>query len=42
MKKHTIICFLIFGFTGFIALGQIEKPSGMLKRADCFFGKSKN
>ena len=38
MKKHTFICFLIFGLTGIIAFGQNEKPSVRLKRADCFFG----
>jgi hypothetical protein len=38
MKKNTFICFLIFGLTSFIALGQNDKPSGRLRRADCFFG----
>jgi hypothetical protein len=31
MKKIIFICFLIFGLTGFIALGQNEKPSGRLR-----------
>ena len=38
MKKILLICFLIFGLTGFIARAQKIKPSVKLKRADSFFG----
>ena len=38
MNKIILICFLIIGFTGFITLGQNEKPTAKLKRTDCFFG----
>jgi len=38
MKKISLICFLIFGLTSSITLAQNDKPSGKLKRSDCFFG----
>jgi hypothetical protein len=38
MNKIKLTIPLIFGFISLISMGQTEKPSVKLKRADCFFG----
>jgi hypothetical protein len=38
MKKITLTILIIIGFTSLTSLGQTEKSTGKLKRADSFFG----